>query len=166
MSADRKLFNAITLIIEKLFEAEKRRLQTGIDRLVEQHQEITNDARAGFMYNGVYFRHSKAKTIERLPMLAWSLNDAMSTHLKDESSVMLDCQQIRQILFKLMSVAQTDQQLRDVLPDCVVSLVPELDKIPRQDPVELLISHDSRLMRQYTKMLPKMQLYTVSRILY
>lgn len=166
MSSDRKLHDAISGIIEKLFQAEKRRLQNGIDRLVEQHQEITNDARTGFMYNGVYFRHSNTKTIERLPMLAWSLNDAMSAHLKDESAVMLDCQQIRQTLFKLMSVAKTDQQLRDVLPDCIVSLVPELDKIPRQDPVELLIAHDSRLMRQYSKMLPKMQIYTVGNILY
>ena len=166
MNSDNSLFTAITEIIEKLFQAEKRRLQNGIDRLVEQHQEITNDARTGFMYNGVYFRHSKTKTIERLPMLAWDLNDAMSAHLKDEAAVMLDCQQIRQTLYKLMSVAQSEQQLRDVLPDCIVSLVPQLDKVPRQDPVELLIEHDPRLMRQYTKMLPKMQFYTVSGILY
>ena len=166
MSPDNSVYKAIVGIIEKLFEAEKRRLQTSIDRLVEQHQEITNDTRTGFMYNGVYFRHSKTKTIERLPMLAWDLNDAMSAHLKDEAAVMLDCQQIRQTLFKLMSVATSEQQLRDVLPDCIVSLVPELDRVPRQDPVELLIEHDTRLFRQYTKMLPKMQMYTVSRILY
>lgn len=166
MAADRQLYDSVQALISKLFEAEKRRLQAGVDRLVEQHQEIMNDARTGFMHNGIYYRHSKTKTIDRLPMLAWSLNDSMNKHLKDEGIIMLDCQQISQILFKLLGLATNQQEARDVLPDCIVSLVPQLSGLQRSRPVEDMIEHDSRLSRQYAKMLPKIQMYVVSRLLY
>uniref|UniRef100_A0AB39ACL1 Uncharacterized protein n=1 Tax=Erwinia phage Fifi051 TaxID=3238787 RepID=A0AB39ACL1_9CAUD len=166
MKKESSLYHSIQDLMAAMFEAERRRLQANIDRLVDQHREITGSSPTGFMYNGVLFRHSKTKTIERLPMLAWSLNDEMNRHLKDEAQIMLDCQQISQIIFKLLSRATCDQEARDLLPDCVVSLIPKFSQLRRSRSVEEAIEDDPRLVRQYQKMLPKIQIYVVSRLMY
>lgn len=153
-------------IVETLFEAETRRLQAALDRLVEQHQEETKSSLMGFMFNGDYYWHSRNRVLSRLPMMAWSLNDAMLDFLKDEKTIMLDKQQIKQMLFNLVSLANSKQEVRDLLPECIISLVPELSKIPRDREVETLIEHHPRLLRQYSKALPKMKVYVVSRLMY
>ncbi len=63
------VYELIQSILKELFVAEDRRLQSSIDLLVSQHQEILNDSRTGFMFNGDYYRHSKTRVLDRLPML-------------------------------------------------------------------------------------------------
>ena len=86
------LFEMVRSLTDKLTKADYRRIAASIDRMVEKHQEVSNDARMGFMYNGVYYRHSKAHVIERLPMLAYSLCDEMNLILKHKEQVDLEKQ--------------------------------------------------------------------------
>lgn len=160
------LYELVNNLTNKLINADFRRIKNDIDRLIEQHQEVTNDARMGFMYNGDYYRHSQSRTIERLPMLAFTLSDAMAVIVKDKKQVELDKQQIGQILGKLLKDCKNSQQVRDALPDCLVSLVPDLAKLSRSVPVETMIGNDERLLRQYHKILPVIEVYSVGHMMY
>ena len=158
-------------IDETLFVAEERRLKAAIDALVVANNEVQGQALMGFFYNGDYYIHSKALHTIKLhgvvkPTLHMSLNNQMQTHLKDRVAVKLDRDQIRQILHKLLDVCLHMEHVRDALPECLVSLVPDLAKMPRKLPQERFLQVDARLKRQFLMLLPKMEMYAVSRFLY
>jgi hypothetical protein len=160
-------------IDETLFVAEERRLKAAIDALVVANNEVQGQALMGFFYNGDYYIHSKpvftgqASTLTRVrSTLHMSLNNQMQTHLKDRVAVKLDRDQIRQILHKLLDVCLHMEHVRDALPECLVSLVPDLAKMPRKLPQERFLQVDARLKRQFLMLLPKMEMYAVSRFLY
>ena len=159
------LFEMVRSLTDKLTKADYRRIAASIDLMVEKHQEVSNDARMGFMYNGVCYRHSKARVIERLPMLAYSLCDEMNLILKDKEQVDLEKQQIGQILGQLIKNVASLQDLRNAIPDCLAALVPELANMQRQVEVESLIE-DERLLRQYRKILPVIEVYSVGHLMY
>lgn len=159
-------------IDETLFVAEERRLKAAIDVLVVANNEVQGQALMGFYYNGDYYIHSKAGfhvtpgIYTPKPTLHMSLNSQMADHLKDRVAVKLDRDQIRQILYKLLDVCLCMEHVRDALPECLVSLVPDLARMPRKFPQERFLLGDARLKRQFLMLLPKMEMYAVSRFLY
>ena len=160
-------------IDETLFVAEERRLKAAIDALVVANNELQGQTLMGFFYNGDYFIHSKLlagtgagyKPVVK-STLHMSLNNQMSLHLRDRVAVKLDRDQIRQILYKLLDVCPHTEHVRDALPECLVSLVPDLARMPRKVEQERFILGDARLKRQFLMLLPKMEMYAVSRFLY
>ena len=161
-----ELHKLVDCITDLLTKADYRRIDNNIDRLIEKHQEISNDSRMGFMYAGNYYRHSKNRVLDRLPMLAFSLCDEMDRIVKDKAKVDLDKQQMGQIIGKLIAGVSTRQNLRNRLPDCIASLIPDLANLQREVSVETLISDDERLLRQYRKILPVMEVYAVGHLMY
>jgi hypothetical protein len=155
----------------KLFEAEERRLTAGIDRIVEQHEEIKGPSLMQFMFNGEVYRHSKANTIHKSVFsLAWELNGEMEKWLKDRKTIDLDRDQIGQMLYRLQShVMQgydgTRQEVRDALPECLVSLVPVFQNLPRRMNTQFFLRSD-RDFRQYAKILPKIEMYAMTKLIY
>lgn len=163
----RKLNEFLNSLTEVMFQAEYRRLATAIDRLVEQNDEIRKDPTKGFMFAGEVYRHSTSNTIHKpWPMLAWSLNEEMEGWLKDSRAISLDRAQISQMLFKLTYMANDLQELRDTLPECLVSLVPQFSEMPRKFNQEFLIRHSPRDMKQFKKLLPKIELYAMTKLIY
>lgn len=152
--------------VKPLFEAEQRRLVSMQDALVTDHKEITLCQDQGFLFNGDLYYHSKATIHSRLPMLAWALNDRMEAYLKEKKKFETERSQINQMLIRLLHLGTTDQKMRDVIPDCIIYLVPHVSRLNRSVSVETMISHDARLLRQYIKILPLIQLYSVTRLMY
>jgi hypothetical protein len=169
--SDDQIFRFIEAIKSKLFEPEERRLKTAIDRLVERNDSDAEHNYQGFMFSGEVYRHSRANVLYKsYPMLAWSLNEEMETWLKDQKAVNLDRDQIGQMLFKLQSrVIQggenTMQEMRDALPECLVPLVPRLQNLPRRFNT-LFFLQGERDLKQYNKLLPKIEMYAMSRLIY
>jgi hypothetical protein len=163
-----EIYPLIEGIKVKLFEPEERRLKAGIDRLVEQHEEITGRVHErGFMFSGETYRHSRADLIYKsYPMLTWALNDEMEAWLKDRKAINLDRDQIGQMLFKLLYQANDQQEMRDTLPECVVNLFPSLRGMSRKFNQEFLIRHNERDLKQFRKILPKIELYAMARLIY
>lgn len=159
-------------IDETLFVAEQRRLRAALDALVVANNEVQGQSLMGFFYNGDYHFHSKmlpnirATSGSVKPTLHMSLNDQMQAHLKDKKDVKLDRDQIRQILYKILDSCICLERVRDALPECLVSLVPDLVGMPRKLPQEHFLLGDARLKRQFLLLLPKMEMYAVSRFLY
>lgn len=160
-------------IDETLFVAEERRLKAAIDALVVANNELQGQTLMGFFYNGDYFIHSKLlagtgagyKPVVK-STLHMSLNDQMQAHLKDRVAIKLDRDQIKQILYKLTYKCLSLQEVRDALPECLVSLVPEQAKLRREKRQGMFFFGDQRTERQFLMLLPKMELYAVSRFLY
>ncbi|ANJ65281.1 hypothetical protein REXELLA_53 [Erwinia phage vB_EamP_Rexella] len=156
----------IDRILNDLFKAEKRRLATAIDQLVEANEEYVQSQMRAFMFNGDIYTHSQNGYRDRPPMLAWALTDRMVAHLRDEKAVNMDKQQIGQMLFSLFGTNPDWQHVLNHLPPCLVPLVPETNAYQRSFGVEDHIQHDERLLRQYRKILPKIEMYSVTGLLY
>jgi hypothetical protein len=150
-----------------LFAPENRRLATAIDRLVVQNDEECEHPYKGFLFAGEVYRHSLGNTIYKSwPVLAYALNGDMERWLKDKKQVQLDEAQIGQMLFKLLYQANDLQEIRDTLPECLVSLVPQLRAMPRKFNQEFLIRHNERDLKQFRKILPKIEMYAMASLIY
>lgn len=160
--------------IEALFEAEVRRL-TGIkDKLVEDNNKLNDADHICFVFNGDYFVHSRmsfnpgyAPSISSsTASLHLSLTDRMRDYLADKLTVDSDRCQIAQILYRLLRTLDSLQQYRNAIPECIASLVPSLSSLQRTVPQLVYFNGDERLIRQYNNLLPKIEMYSVTRFIY
>ena len=165
-------------IVGILFEPETRRLDRLVSVLTTKNAECKGKPCYGFMHMGdVYvpsehvqsFRavYGKRGASNTVPTLDIRLMDDVREFMADKRKINLDKDQIRQILFKLMYQANTLQELRDAVPDCIAVLIPELkDKERFMREPTYLHPGDHRIAREYERMLPKMELYAMTRLLY
>jgi hypothetical protein len=162
-------FPLIDSLKKTLFTPEERRLQGGIDRLVDQAGDDDKQflLYLGFSFSGDHYRHSRHQVIHKhYPVLPFALNDEMEKWLKDKKAVALDKDQIGQMLFKLLYQANDLQEMRDTLPDCLISLIPTFSGMSRKFEQEFLIRHNPRDLKQFHKILPKIELYAMSKLIY
>jgi len=165
----------IDAIVTKLFAPESRRIDKMIEDLNRRNSEIKKKVLFGFMHLGTRYIPESCKTQVAanrrqqlaMPTLAFELNDKASVFISDVNKVNLDKDQIRQLLFKLLYPTQSLQEIRDALPDCLIPLVPEISGLSRQiDDPTWFIRNDTRALKQYEKVLPKIELYAISRLIY
>lgn len=161
----------INELLTKLFEPERRRLQSRIGELNNANQALKGSNIDGFIYAGEYYRPSKGNLTvagpgQAKPSLHFSLNDRMVEWLADRKACTDDESLIKQTLFKLLKPCETDAHIRNALPECLVSLVQGLINHPRTDEPGWTLRGDERGMRQFNKILPKLEAYSVARLLY
>ena len=157
--------------MSKLFEAEERRLNERIIQLNKENKALQGSQLDGFLYGAGYY--IPRETIHQAQIghstkvaLHERLVPAMEAHLKDRSMVLDEMRVIRQTLFKLISTCQTWIDVRNALPECVVTCIPELARIKRTEPPAQTIQDNPRTLRQYLKVLPTMEVYSAARLLY
>lgn len=160
-------------IIKRLFAAEDRYIGRMVSDLNKENSSLKKTHFQGFMHMGKKFippeYMSNRQWIARhpLPTLHIRLTDEagkLTTHL---SKVDLDKSQIRQVLFLLLHQCNTLQEIRDVLPECIIPMVPELAKFSRYIEDQFyMVRNDKSFMSQYLRVLPKIELYSMSRLIY
>lgn len=160
-------------IIERLFEADTRRLGTMITNLNENNCRLKGQVVFGFMHKGHRFidprfsSQAKALAKEKMPTLSLQLHGEVVQFDRDREKIEFDKNRIRQALMPLLQGRLTLQEVRDALPDCVVSMIPILKPLPRTLPDNTsLIAHDLTAMKAYEKTLPLMQAYSVAALIY
>lgn len=162
------LYPLINQIMAKLFAAEQRRLGLNVKRLCNMHAELTCMPCHGFVWNGEIYDHPDKrhsfKPGER-PALAFSLAPEMEDHLADKKQLAKDEAAIRQLLFKLLYQCTDRQELHDAMPACLIGLVPEFAGMQRKYNPEFLLK-DPRIIREYSRILPKIELYTATHLIY
>jgi hypothetical protein len=119
------------------------------------------------MHEGVVYRTKDADKgpIPMKPLHA-SLFGEMDTLLAGQATIQMDQSFISQTLFKLLYPCESNQDMRDALPECLVSLIDELHPLPRQREPAYTIAGDQRALRQYEKMLPQIELYVAMKMLF
>lgn len=158
----------VDALVAKLREPEDRGLKSSADRLVHLHREATNTDVMGCIYNGAVFRHSNAPPGKIIyPGLDRSLYHEADHHIARERKLTSDLQMIRQALLSLVRSCVDKQDLRDVLPECLVHLAsPELARIPRTRDAAWNLDPNGRPYRSYLKILPKIEFFAAARLMY
>lgn len=168
-SAGSPLNNLLTLILDGLFVAEKRRLEATVDRLNRDHNEIRSAVDDGFLLGGVYYR--PRDNLGPSPAKKAPLDNRLMTEgnafLKDTAKVELERQLIKQVLTHLLIPCRCEQDIRDALPDCLSALMPrEIHSLPRTNEEAWTIRNQERALRQYRKVLPRIEFYSAARLIY
>jgi hypothetical protein len=153
-------------IVDVLFAAEHRRLAHAVDDLCKANNEAYGEHFDGFHYQGQFYRPQGLKGQLKRKVLHLSLHPRMDLHLQDEASVKLDEQMIRQTLFQLLDPCRSEQDMRDALPNCLTDTLGESAKLLRQNDEAFTIRDNERAMKQYKRVLPKLELYSAARLLY
>lgn len=160
-------------LVGHLFRAEYRRLSKRLDELNAQNCALIGRAVPGFVYQGVtyvpYGMREAARVFNKndaLPTLHMTLNSAVQEMVLDWRQIDLDRDLIRQTIVGLVSTARSLQDFRDCLPDCMVPYHESIKHLPRYNSQEHIVQFTERRHRQYLKILPKIEMYCVSRLLY
>lgn len=164
----------ITHIIATIFAPEDRRLAGWIDRMCKANKEAYRPELGpiagqlqGFIFNGVFYRPSDVTgPISGRKALHMSLWGEMETLEKDKKFVDTDKQFVQQTLYSLLDPCQTEQDIRDALPECLINTLPTTSRLPRTREPAFTIEGNDRAMRQYLKILPKIEVYAAARMIY
>jgi hypothetical protein len=165
------LNETINALIITLFEPENRRLKGMINELNTSNKRLKTTKVDGFLYGGKLYLPTGVPTMvfaagQSKHTLDFSLNGEMERWLKDSKVINDDASMIKQTLWKLLKPCQTDIHVRNALPECLVTLIPGLKVHPRTSEAGYTILEDTRAWRQFQKYLPKMELYSITRLLY
>lgn len=157
-------------IVQLLFEGDSRRMDKALEELVSANDRLNNTPpSAGFMFNGEFYMRANAT---KAPMhgerrvLHEDLWDQMMEYLKDVAALIMDVHMINQMTHRLVGKCQTEQDLRDALPDSMVMLSDTLNALPRTRPVAYTLEGDERAQRQFAKVKPLMDTYAATRLLF
>lgn len=161
-------FRIIKALLERLFVAEKRRLDKQVAGLIHRNNEVHGIQAAGFLYQGEYYTAEGFQQVgnARKLTLHTTLQDDMDWHIKDAGIVAEDEQLIGQIIYKLIDPCETLQEMRDSLPDCLAAMIPDVAKLDRHNDEGWSLRQDTRGERQFQKLLPKIEMYSASRLMY
>lgn len=161
----------IDQLMSLLFASENRRLTSWIDKLCEQNQEARGDKPVGFLFNGVFYRPSNIRG--HIPVkrsLHLSLAPQMESYLKDKALLDEDKAFISQTVFALLGPCTSDQDIRDTLPECLIQVLSaggsSIGRLERTRPAGFTLTGNERAWRQYQKVLPKMEEYTATRLIF
>lgn len=158
---------AISAFVDALFQSEENRIEQSIERLDRENRDIRGSAEWGFMWMGQRFvpKTSPYRVI-KVPALAFELRRSGEFLLKDITQVNDDKQMIRQVMHLLISDCVTEQDYRDALPDSLVELSPKLQALPRTREAGYTLCGNERAMRQFGKMLDRIDFYAATRLMY
>lgn len=157
-------------IVHMLFDGEKRRFAKMMEELTSSNDRLLNvGASTGFMFNGDFYkRNTKAVAPmhgERHALHA-DLHEPMMKYLQETAKLMLDINKINQMCFRLIKGCTSTQDIRDALPDCLISLSNEVMAFSRTRPEAWTLEGDERAQRQYQLVRPLIEFYSATRLMY
>lgn len=164
---NRGWLDLVNYLCKNLFEAEERRIKAVTVDLIQQNSEAHNTQLDAFFFRSVIYRYPGARGRPTSRSLHVSLYGTMEKCLEDMDRVQADQAEVQQMLFRLMQPCTTQQEIRDALPDCLTEMLPEWGKkLERRYEEAWSITTDPRAWEQYQKAKPKIEMYSVTRLLY
>ena len=155
--------------LDCLFLAESTRIDKAITDLCQKNANLTGNHCFGFMYQARRFipavNMDSLKKQKQLPTLHIKLADDVIAFHSDLMRLERDKNQIKQIFFLLLKDCTSEQDVRNCLPECVVNLTQYKNMYPRRlyDGAQRLAPS---VRQDYEKILPKIEMYSVSYLLY
>ncbi len=122
----------------------------------------------GFIFDGIaYVLPEHNHSAPGLHGLEVDLEYEMEALLNERKARNQEVRQISQVLFLICKDhTETLQDLRDLLPECVVPAFPELADLERTRPAAFSIQDNPLMLSRWEKALPRIEYYTATRILY
>lgn len=156
----------ISKIVNELSQAEQRRAQKFIDQMHLDNQEAWRDRFDAFSHEGIIYIPSTSAGSAKRKYVHISLNDKMNKYLAERKAILDDFKFIQQGLHVLLPTDISIQGARDALPDFIARMIPEFAKLDRTNEIAWTIKYNSRAMKLFNKILPKMEFYSVTGLLY
>lgn len=177
MSIFRPAHAGIDEITKVLFEAERRRIAKDIEKLITDNDEAWGLKSDGFLYGGQFYtaKEGMSQGGMRKISLHYNLSDRMEQFEKEQRTIESDATQITQNLVKVWDTCERDlsqpfiYNLRDNIPDCIVPLLSILRGLKRSRPIGSIFDQTKEGQRnynQYMKIVPKIEYYFATRLLY
>lgn len=164
-------YNLIHSIADKLFEAEERRLNALIVKVNQENKRLSKSKVDGFLYDGQLYMPKLGSIVmlgvnqTKVP-LHNNLQGEMGKFIQDHKKIKDDRAFIIQTLFILLSPCISNQDIRDALPECIVDCAGDLQRLSRTREPAWSIQGNLRAIRQYNKLLPKLEVYAAARLIY
>lgn len=157
----------LDIVITRLFKAERNRLAKNRFSIVKENQKLMNGI-DGFIYQGRVFSELDPSIQAKGTKgnLALSLVPQMEEYLKDERKIDYEQGRVKQALGLLIVDCTNMQDMRDVFPDCLVDTIPELSKLNRTREEAYNLLDKPRQYKQYMKLRPLIEMYSVSKLFY
>lgn len=158
----------IQQLSSELFTAEKRRAVSIIDVIFRDNRKLMPNHGDGFSFAGDVYRPSDAPTRGKLVYtpLHISLDPRIREYMSDQAQVSQDKRLMEQTFLMLLSPCKTYQDVRDALPDCLQDALSQISSYMRERPEAYTIQGNERAMRQYEKILPRIEFYSAVRLIY
>lgn len=162
------LNEVITELLKKLFAPEKDALQPRILEIISKNAALMgNIAANGFRYKGeTYSNLAYAQRAGASSNLHADLYNEMDLLLVEKKELDYDKARIKAGLIILLQTAYTDQDYRDALPNCLVSMIDRFKQLPRTREEAYTLKDDPVRMNQYKKVAPLIEYHSASRFLY
>lgn len=174
MSVQSYVIKVVGIILPELFAAETRRLEREINDIVAANKEHSQISADWFLYQGNVYTSTLSNLMPGgrggnggFPQLNMALNSRMVEYIRDKGDVERDRTMIKQILVTMLQGCTTGQEIRDTLPACLLPLAPEgIKGISQRYAEGFFAPKHERFVSQYQRLLPKIQFYCGTRLLY
>ena len=153
-------------IMSRLFTSDRKRVGKLTEELNTKNCLVRGESAPGFIYMGKSYVVGRMTPRQPLPTLSLHLLKEGEEFLRIASTLKHDEEQIRQLLVQLLYGFETTQDVRDLLPETLVAMFPDLKKLPRIREPAWTIFDKPHIMREYQRLLPKVEMYSVSNLLY
>jgi len=163
-------------IIDNLFEAEFRRLEKKLTAINIENKQLLLTKIDGFLHLDKFYRPNTGTLMvankdmykNALHKNLWRM---MDEHIEDIKNTNKDKLLVKQTLVFLLSSCIYLQEIRNALPECLVNILiaagyASVSSIKKTAPTAYTIQDNPRALRQYEKILPLMEMYSVTKLLY
>lgn len=156
----------VNTITSRLFSIDRKRVEKLTEELNTKNCLVRGETAPGFIYMGKSYIVGRVASRQPLPTLSLHLLKEGEEFLRIANTLNHDEERVRQLLVQLLYGFETVQDVRDLLPETLVVMFPDLKKLPRtREPAWTLMGKPSS-MREYQKLLPKIEMYSISKLLY
>lgn len=159
--------DTLKIIMARLFKAERNRLAKNIFSIVKENQKLMGPI-DGFLYQGRVFSelNSAIQGKGTKGNLSVSLVPQMEAYLQDERKIDYEEGRVKQALGLLIIDCKNMQDMRDAFPNCLVDIIPEIAQLTRTREEAYNLLDKPRQYKQYMKLRPLIEMYTVSKLFY
>jgi hypothetical protein len=149
---------------ERFFTDQTRRLAQENNKL--RYRKALPRA-TGFVFEGVSYILPEHNFSSLLPGLEEDLVDEMKVLLASREDTGKEIKQISQLMFLMAKDhVETTQDLRDLLPECLIPAFPSLTQLDRTREPAFSIQDSPKMLDRWEKALPRIEYFTATRMLY
>ena len=153
-------------IVHCIMAGQNNRLKVLLGEIHKSVDEITKKRGQGFFADGVYYPGELKAPKGSRTMLPMQLQGDFNDFYKEKLDTNLQEGLISGVMHKLLYPCNSLQEVRDTIPDCVANVCDKL-KVPRvMLRPAFTLGSDERSMRQYEKILPKIEFYCALQLIY
>jgi hypothetical protein len=160
--------DVINQLVNNLFEHELKNIDETFHKLVIENQSLGGTMNV-FLHDGLRYSHLPhhlIKDVKEVRELHPSLVPSMERHLTRKRNAEQDKRFVLNALSVVGQKCTTIQDMRDVLPEALVTEIPFMRNLPRMRDEGWVLDEHPQLLKQFQAAVEIILIYQVNRLLY